>query len=613
MNRQNDATKGLPTFPAALLQALVRDGAGLAVAIIYAVTAPFLLFFVERWSGVFFFLLTLLIALAIFSLLRDAGRLASRPRRFWKRLAGAFACMGAATLVFSFANLAQEALRQAAPEGLETARIVLYNCLISGYYFLVVIALERRPHRLTKEPLTASQRALAWPSWFALAFSLVLYLGLVPALIDKRVFESAQLYVVYYLMFQVYLSGRILHFFHTVAARRWKWVYGALGAAQVSFLLGCLTEGLHLAGRLGTAAGTAADAFVVLFLFLVITASRLRHVPLPPHEEAWDAVQEATWTSGARRTLTFALVILLVHFGLYGLSLADPEAKPYRDLTVTVSVLALGAIAALQRRRRRRTGAGIAVDWLDRAEEQDLRLMVERSHADDILYRTGGRFTQLFRSCPDLMSVHRLGDGRILEVNRTFTRSLGYRRYDLVGRTCEEVGFWATEKDSVALRHRLAEQGKVRDLPVDWRDASGEIHGMVLSASVLQIREELVYVSLARRLTPGRRPRTALFDRVRDAVVILDLQGRVTYWNPAAEKLYGWSAMESMGRFATELFSRSADASPSGEVPFAHEETHLTRRGVAVDVDTWSTLLCDREGRPRSCLLVSRPLDRMQP
>ncbi len=39
-----------------------------------------------------------------------------------------------------------------------------------------------------------------------------------------------------------------------------------------------------------------------------------------------------------------------------------------------------------------------------------------------------------------------------------------------------------------------------------------------------------------------------------DAIVAFDSQSRITFWNPAAEQLYGWTAQEAIGQLPTELF-----------------------------------------------------------
>ena len=39
-----------------------------------------------------------------------------------------------------------------------------------------------------------------------------------------------------------------------------------------------------------------------------------------------------------------------------------------------------------------------------------------------------------------------------------------------------------------------------------------------------------------------------LVDRLADAVVIADAEGTITYWNNAAERVFGWPAGEALGR-----------------------------------------------------------------
>jgi len=59
---------------------------------------------------------------------------------------------------------------------------------------------------------------------------------------------------------------------------------------------------------------------------------------------------------------------------------------------------------------------------------------------------------------------------------------------------------------------------------------------------------------------PGRaEPRPAVIDidlivaNVQGAVIATDLDGRIVYWSPFAERLYGWQADEVIGRDAVDL------------------------------------------------------------
>jgi len=56
-----------------------------------------------------------------------------------------------------------------------------------------------------------------------------------------------------------------------------------------------------------------------------------------------------------------------------------------------------------------------------------------------------------------------------------------------------------------------------------------------------------------RRVEEQIRFQARLLDTVAQAVVAIDLQGKITYWNRFAETLYGWSSEEVVGRSAREI------------------------------------------------------------
>lgn len=84
-----------------------------------------------------------------------------------------------------------------------------------------------------------------------------------------------------------------------------------------------------------------------------------------------------------------------------------------------------------------------------------------------------------------------------------------------------------------------------------------------------------------------------------DAILIQDLEGLVSYWNPAAERLFGWTAAEILGRSATLI------APPDRLDEFrAHTET-IRARGV---VDHVETQRLARDGRLIEVALSAAPL-----
>jgi signal transduction histidine kinase len=50
-----------------------------------------------------------------------------------------------------------------------------------------------------------------------------------------------------------------------------------------------------------------------------------------------------------------------------------------------------------------------------------------------------------------------------------------------------------------------------------------------------------------------------VFDLVQESVMVCDLQGRITQWNAASRRLYGWTRSEAVGRIARELLSTNGE------------------------------------------------------
>ena len=108
------------------------------------------------------------------------------------------------------------------------------------------------------------------------------------------------------------------------------------------------------------------------------------------------------------------------------------------------------------------------------------------------------------------------------------------------------------------------------------------------------------------------REQAALLDLAADAIFVRDLDHRLTYWNKSAERIFGWTAAEAVGRSALELLvrqdgARYLDALKSvielGE--WSGELTHVSKAGVEVTLQSRWRLVRDAEGLPKSMLVIN--------
>jgi PAS domain S-box-containing protein len=117
-----------------------------------------------------------------------------------------------------------------------------------------------------------------------------------------------------------------------------------------------------------------------------------------------------------------------------------------------------------------------------------------------------------------------------------------------------------------------------------------------------------------RRSEQTVREQAALLEQTSEAIFVRDLEDRITYWNRGAERLYGWSSDEVVGRRAAELFHRN-DATRLAQARSAQEhglatgawvgELHKLDKagGTRLIAARWS-LLRDATGQPRAILTI---------
>jgi diguanylate cyclase (GGDEF)-like protein/PAS domain S-box-containing protein len=144
-----------------------------------------------------------------------------------------------------------------------------------------------------------------------------------------------------------------------------------------------------------------------------------------------------------------------------------------------------------------------------------------------------------------------------------------------------------------------------------WRQ-----HSLIAGLSTLLLLG-LVLGLLARlwRANTDRAALAAIVDASNDAIVSRDVDGTVLSWNRGAEKLFGYSSTEMMGRDVAVL----APASLRGELRFGqenaphfgarlHDSVRLNKNGAAIDVSIGAAPIRDAAGRVGSVALIFRDI-----
>jgi len=181
-----------------------------------------------------------------------------------------------------------------------------------------------------------------------------------------------------------------------------------------------------------------------------------------------------------------------------------------------------------------------------------------RKAQEEALAISEERFFKAYHATPDGISLSRLADGMIIEINAAFSRITGYSAGEALGRTAVSLGLWSDEGQRTESLGVLARTGSVRDVVGRIVTRSGEERIVVFNAERIMVGEEPYLMSVTRDITEQHRAEKALekrerlyrslFDAALDSIAILSPGGIILDANTAACRASGYDRDELVGR-----------------------------------------------------------------
>jgi PAS domain S-box-containing protein len=114
------------------------------------------------------------------------------------------------------------------------------------------------------------------------------------------------------------------------------------------------------------------------------------------------------------------------------------------------------------------------------------------------------------------------------------------------------------------------------------------------------------------RMLEQIREQAALLDVAHDAILVCALDGTVSFWNKGAQRLYGWTVAEALGKNANELLFKAVPSNlEEARAALFHnsiwmgECRQVTRDGKEVTVQSRWTLVRNQEANPQSILVIN--------
>ena len=229
-------------------------------------------------------------------------------------------------------------------------------------------------------------------------------------------------------------------------------------------------------------------------------------------------------------------------------------------------------------------------------------------------------FDVLFDRAPLPMWICDATSFRFLAVNFAALKSYGWSREEFLVMTMDRI---LPSKDVAAFleyRRQVDSQGAGLNQSQNWRHTikSGKVIAVQTSWQnvVFRGRRALLVTIHDRtghlRAEEESRELSHVLSLAADAIIVCSMDREISYWNKGAERVYGWSSKEAIGRKVHELLNIDmeacllcmADLLEKGD--WNGQMTHKRREGGQAIVNSRWTLGFDEETRqPKSILLIN--------
>jgi PAS domain S-box-containing protein len=163
----------------------------------------------------------------------------------------------------------------------------------------------------------------------------------------------------------------------------------------------------------------------------------------------------------------------------------------------------------------------------------------------------------MFRISPVPVMLTDLEEGRLIDVNESFTAVFGYKREETIGKMSFDIGLWSDPDERRRYHDLVVREGRIKDYELLSWNKKGEQIPLLLNSCLIQYGERKALMTMAQDVTMLRQNSVSLNVIFENSLFGLMLAapdtGRIIDTNEQFSRITGYRKDELIGRTAAEF------------------------------------------------------------
>ena len=239
-----------------------------------------------------------------------------------------------------------------------------------------------------------------------------------------------------------------------------------------------------------------------------------------------------------------------------------------------------------------------------------------KKKAEDLLRESEKRYKMLFESAPDailIMEAEGENAGQIVAANQAAAAMHGYSVLDIQELNIADLASRNNPGPFTGWMPRILAGEWIKE-EIFHRRQDGSVFPVEIHAGLMELEEHKYILAFDRDISERKRGEEALREAHQTlqaliqaaplAIFVLDLEGKIKLWNPAAELLFGWKEKEVLGRLLPTVPKEELKGSKkllksmlAGDFLHGRELRRLRKDGTAIDISVFTAPLYDAQGQ----------------